>query len=315
MSLTHLGPIAADADFDDPKAYAQHLMTKSRSSFTLGMKMMSRARREAIYAVYGFCRVVDDIADEQGAHAQKIQLLMEWREEIDRLYEERPTSLIGNALLEPIRRFAIPKQEFLLMIDGMEADVNGPVRTQTLDDLLAYTRRVAGTVGIMSIRIFGVSDVKARDRFALNLADAFQLTNILRDIEEDATIDRLYLPKTLLATHEIFEDDPKRVAAHPKLQEACRDIGHIARARFNEARRALDELKGQPVRPALIMMGVYEGYLDRMEAANFIRDPALHSMSKWQKLGRGLRYGFAFPKRPLNEPAFAVPPLAEIDPS
>lgn len=313
MSLTCFGPIKSHPEFDQPKAYVEHLTTQSRSSFTLGMKILSKPRREAMFAIYAFCRVVDDIADEPGEKKEKTQLLMEWREEIERLYKGNPHSLIGQALADPIVDFDIPKQEFLLMIEGMETDVNGPVCAPTLDELLAYTRRVAGTVGMMSIRVFGVKTGDARDRFALNLADALQLTNILRDIEEDVDIGRLYLPSDILEANDINSNDPHIVAAHPNLRNVCRDMGKIARARFTESRRILETLNGQPVRPALMMMGVYEGYLDKMEAADFVRDPALSSMSKWQKLGRCLQYAFAFPKRSLPIRDTTIPPLAEID--
>lgn len=313
MSLQHLRPIETHPIFDDPKAYAEHLMTQSRSSFTLGMKMLSKERREAIYAVYAFCRVVDDIADEAGDRDEKIALLQDWREEVNALYKGLPRSLIGRALAGPVSNFNIPKQEFNLMIEGMEADVHGPLRAPSLAELLGYTRRVAGTVGMMSIRIFGVHDVEARDRFALHLSDAFQLTNILRDVEEDANLGRLYLPREILHRHGIESDDPLVVASHHNLRAVCRDIGKIARARFDEARRALSSLEGEPVRTALIMMGVYEGYLERMETADFARDPAIHHMSKWQKLGRGLRYGFAFPKRTLPAPDKNTPPLATVE--
>lgn len=312
MSLSHLGPIESHPAFSDPKAYAEHLMTRSGSSFTLGMKMLSKPRREAIFAVYAFCRAVDDIADEPGEKADKTALLQAWHTEVEALYRAMPASMIGKALLEPVQTFKIPKQEFILMIEGMEADVNGPLRAPSIEDLLGYTRRVAGTVGMMSIRIFGVSDAPARDPFALYLADALQLTNILRDIEEDAAIGRLYLPREILLAHGIANMEPDAVSRHANLRAVCRDLGRIARARFTEARRALDALQGEPVRPALIMMGVYEGYLERMEKADFARAASIRPMAKWRKLARGLRYGFAFPQRPLPARDTSVPPLASL---
>lgn len=313
MNLDQYGPITSHPVYGDPQEYAKHLVTRSRSSFALGMRSLSKTRREAIYAVYAFCRVVDDIADEPGDTIHKKQLLQDWRMEIDALYEGSPSSLIGKALAQPVRLFDIPKQEFCLMIDGMEQDVDGPVNNLDTKALLGYTRRVAGTAGMMSIRVFGVADIAARDRFALNLADAFQLTNILRDIEEDAKLGRLYLPIDILEKHGIETNDPLKISTHAKLRDVCRDIGFIARARFNEARRALDDLNGQPLRPALMMMGVYEGYLDQMEAADFVRNPTLNKMSKWRKLYRGLRYAFAFPKRRLPDDQKPVPPLANVD--
>lgn len=287
-------------------------MTRSRSSFTLGMKTMNKSRREAIYAVYAFARVVDDIADEEGILNEKRTLLEAWRGEIDHLYNGTPQSLIGKALLGPVQLFSLPKQEFIFLIEGMETDVNGPVIAPSMEELLSYTRRVAGTVGMLSIRIFGVSDKEPRDRFALNLADALQLTNILRDVEEDAEIGRLYLPGPLLREHGISDINLQMIKDEVRIRQVCREVGKIARARFIEARKALLELKGEPVRPALMMMGVYETYLDRMEHHDFARDPALYKLTKWQKLGHGLRYAFIFPNRPLPDQSETVPPLASL---
>lgn len=315
MSLQEFAPIVSHDAFSGPTApkdYVAHLLARSGSSFTLGMKMLARPRREAIFAVYAFCRVVDDIADEAGTRDEKRALLEAWKAEIAALYAGRPRSLIGRALAAPVAHFHLPEKEFLLMIKGMEADVNGPIQAPSLTDLLVYTRQVAGTVGMLAIRIFGVGNHGARDPFALYLADAFQLTNILRDIEEDAEIDRLYLPREILLAHGIESTDPKVVAAHSALVGVRRQLGAIARGRFNEARRALQSLEGEPVRAALIMMGVYEGYLDRMEAEGFSGPAARRSMPKWQKLVRGLHYGFAFPKRTLPAPDPAAPPLASV---
>lgn len=315
MSLAHLGPIASHHQYEEPKAYAEYLMSKAGSSFAFGMRMLPEQRRAGIFAVYAFCRVVDDIADEPGEVAEKKALLKAWREEIDLLYKGTPASLVGRALLQPVNDYKIPKQEFLLMIDGMEADVDGPLIVETMTDLLSYTRQVAGTVGMMSIRIFGVSDKPARDVFALNLADAFQLTNVLRDVDEDADINRLYLPRDLLKEHGINLFEPKAVAENPNLRPVRRVIGKLARARFNAARRALEDLPGEPLRSALIMMGVYETYLERMEVVDFDRDESKLKMSKLEKVWHGLRYAWFFPKRPIHDSQQIDYPLADIEPS
>ncbi len=313
MSLAQHGPIESHVNFDNPKAYAAHLMAQSGSSFTLGMKMLSKEKREAIFSIYAFCRAVDDIADEEGNINEKRLLLQNWRNEIEALFKGAPRSLIGRALLDPVKRYTLPKQEFLLMIEGMEKDVNGPVIAPSMDELLSYTRCVAGTVGMMAIRIFGVSDKKERDLFALHLADAFQLTNILRDIEEDAALGRLYLPLDLLEKHNITERDPIAVSKNPALPTLCKDLGTIARDRFNQARIFMHSLKGEPLRTAIIMMGVYETYLDKMEEEGFKRNPSLYKLSKGQKLLYGLRYGFLFPKRTLSQAPIIIPPIAKIN--
>lgn len=284
-----------------PQAFAAELVARSGSSFTLGMRALSKPRRETMYAIYAFCRIVDDIADSTlGTPSQKHALLDQWRTEVEALYTGHPRSLVGRALLGPVNQFALPREEFDLMIDGMAMDVAGPIVAPDLQTLLDYTRRVAGTVGMLSVRVFGADEQAEREQFAIDLADAMQLTNILRDVEEDAEIGRLYLPAETLEKHQMADLSPADVTRHPSLPLVCRDVGVIARNRYERARAALQTLDRSTLRSALMMMGVYEGYLDRMEALNWRRDENAVSMSKWKKLGLGLRYAFAFPERAID---------------
>ncbi|MEM8813742.1 MAG: presqualene diphosphate synthase HpnD [Pseudomonadota bacterium] len=275
-----------------PQDHAEAIVARSNSSFTFGMRILKRERREAMFAVYAFARTIDDIADGDWPADEKRRLLDAWRAEIDRLYHGAPDGPISRALIAPIDSFDLPKDEFLLMIDGMEMDANGPVRAPSLETLMAYTRRVAGTVGMLSVRIFGAEDKPIRDRFALDLADAFQLTNILRDVEEDAAIGRLYLPCENLQNHGVDFTTPSVAAGDPGMEKVCADIGAIARARFTAATEALRSLDRRPLRPALMMMGVYDSYLKQMEAADWSRSVIPLKMSKLAKLMRGLDYAF-----------------------
>lgn len=181
---------------------ATQSVKKSGTSFAAGMAILPRPRRAAMHAIYAFCREVDDIADDERMSAgEKHARLDEWRREIDRLYAGRPALPAGVALLEPVRAYDLPKNEFLMMIEGMEMDADGPIVAPSFDRLFAYTRRVAGAVGLLSMPVFGAPKGAASDRFALALGDALQLTNILRDVAEDAKIGRVYLPAELLERH------------------------------------------------------------------------------------------------------------------
>ena len=286
-----LSPRASDPD-GDPQSFAARVVVGSKSSFTHGMRILERPRREAMFAVYAFARTIDDIADGDWENQTKLDLLSDWRQEIDALYEGNPGSLIGRALVEPVKRFDLPRNEFDLMIEGMAMDAEGPIQAPDLDVLQAYTRRVAGTAGMLSIRIFGAPDDAWRDPFALDLADAFQLTNILRDVEEDAGIDRLYLPRELLLRHGVPFETPMEAAGHPDLWKVCADIGEMAQSKFEAARNALAHMQPGPLRPALMMMGVYEGYLRKMADAEWRRHVIPLKMSRPEKLWRGLHYAF-----------------------
>jgi len=274
------------------RRHARETVSRSGTSFAAGMKILPKPRREAMFAIYAFCREVDDIADEGGTREEKRAGLDDWRREIDRLYEGRPEKPTAVALAEPVAAFGLEKQEFVLMIEGMEMDAEGPVVAPSFETYYAYTRRVAGTVGRLSMPVFGAPAGAASDAFALSLADALQTTNILRDIEEDAAIGRLYLPRELLERHGV-PPVPAEVPGHPGLPGVARDLAAIARAKFAATRDAIRDLDWRVLRPALLMMGVYETCLDRLEARGWDRIGPTISISKPEKIAIALRWYYA----------------------
>ncbi|MEO0994940.1 MAG: squalene/phytoene synthase family protein [Pseudomonadota bacterium] len=270
----------------DPHAVAAEITARAGTSFGPGMRILPAERRRGMWALYAFSRVIDDIADEDWPLAEKHRLLDAWREEIAALYAGRPVSTIGHALAGIVARWDLPEAEFLALIDGMQMDADGPIVAPPETVLRLYTRRVAGAVGLLSMRIFGAWRDDVSERFALALADAFQLTNILRDIEADAEMGRLYLPAELLAAHGI-PPDPAKAAAHPALPAAAAELGRAARAEFATARGLIGAHARLRIAPALVMMGVYAAYLARMEAVGFARGARVR-LSKAEKLWRGL---------------------------
>ena len=244
------------------------VVAASGTSFMAGMRVLPRARREAIHALYAFCRIVDDIADGDLHVPDKRAALDAWEEEIERLFTGRPATPLGRALVTPVARYALPREEFALVIEGMRMDVDGPVVAPDRERLAAYVRRVAGAVGMLSMRIFGAWRGAPSQRFALALAEGLQLTNILRDVEEDAALGRLYLPADALAAGGV-PADPALVPGHPGLARARAVTGAWARARFEDARAEVAAHARLPLAPALFMMGPYERMLAGMEARGF----------------------------------------------
>jgi phytoene synthase len=295
-ALDHLAPRPAP-DGTAPQRVADAITAGARTSFAAGMRILARPRREAMRAIYAFARLIDDIADGDAPEAEKRRLLGLWRDEIDQLYAGRPASAIGQALAGPVARYGLPRGEFLLLIEGMEMDAGPPIVAPSLAFLRGYTRRVAGAVGMLSMRVFGTRDGAAAETAALRLGDAFQLTNILRDLEEDAARGRLYLPRETLEAAGVPSGDPAAVLRHPALPAAAAGLGRLARADFAAARAAMAGLGRRTLAPALIMTGIYEGYLARMEARGFRRDGAPLAMSRPEKLVRGL-IGLARPLAP-----------------
>lgn len=286
---------AAAVDLGAARRRTEEAVRKSGTSFSAGMAILPRRRREAMHAIYAFCRAVDDIADDDGLSCgERETRLGEWRREIDRVYAGVSSDPIGIALVEAVRGFDLPKAEFLLLIEGMEMDAAGPIIAPTMERLFAYTRRVAGAVGMLSMPVFGAPSGEASDRFALTLGDALQLTNILRDVAEDAKIGRLYLPREVLAgpisPSSIAEDGAAR------LVPAARAVATIAREKFAAAREALQDLDWRTVRPALLMMGVYEAYLRKMERRGWERLGEAVLLSRAEKLFIAARYWAAPPR-------------------
>src|SRR5579875_1971317 len=180
----------------------------SGSSFYAGMRVLPKAEREGMYAVYGFCRIVDDIADDlHGDRASRRAELDGWRADLNCLYAGGEP---GRAafLATPVQRFGLEKADFLAVIDGMQMDVDADIRAPSMEVLDLYVDRVACAVGRLSVKVFGM-DAEPGLALAHHLGRALQLTNILRDFDEDAAIGRLYVPREALDRAGIYGDDPE----------------------------------------------------------------------------------------------------------
>jgi phytoene synthase len=236
----------------------------SGSSFYAGMRMLPKAEREAMYAVYGFCRAVDDIADDHlGSRVQRTAALDEWRRDLESLYDGRDPGRAG-LVATAVHEFGLERDDFEDVIDGMQMDVSTDIRWPSMDELDLYCDRVASAVGRLSVRVFGMERAQGIE-LAHHLGRALQLTNILRDIDEDAAIGRVYLPAEALSEAGIELTSPVSVAADPRIDLAVRPV--VARA--HEHYRAADAVlaarpAGHLIAPRL-MEAVYSKLLTRME--------------------------------------------------
>ncbi|PGH53780.1 squalene synthase HpnD [Azospirillum palustre] len=252
---------------------ATSVTAKSGSTFYWPMRLLPASKRAAMFAIYAFCRRIDDIADEPGEPADKRAALDIWRRDIRDLYVGgAPGGPLTAALKGAIERYGLPRSELEALIDGMAMDVAGEeaggMQAPDLATLRLYCRRVAGAVGMLAIRVFDRAD-PATERFALALGEALQLTNILRDLAEDAELRRLYLPCELLRAAGIQSDDPDEVLAHPALPKACEALADLAEARFAEARAAIAGQARGSLWAATAMMVLYHRLLKRLRAAGW----------------------------------------------
>jgi presqualene diphosphate synthase len=261
------------------------------SSFYVALRILPAAQRDAMFAIYAFCRDVDDVADEPGPLDERLAELAHWRDDIDALYRGA-TTFRTHGLEGPMRQFGLEKQDFIAVIDGMEMDLAGQMRAPDLATLDLYCDRVASAVGRLSVRVFGLG---VADGLALahHLGRALQLTNILRDLDEDADIGRLYLPREALLAAGIAFADPRQAILDPRVGAACAPLAESARDHFREARAIMARLPRAKVRTPLLMCEAYDSIRAKLERRGFRPPRERARLGKIAMVGLLIRYGFA----------------------
>jgi phytoene synthase len=243
----------------DPHTYCQEKAAASGSSFYYSFRFLAPAKRRAITAFYAFCREVDDIADECHDPVLARTKLAWWRDEVARLYDGEPSHPVGLALREAIEPYRLPREAFEQIIDGMEMDL-GRVRYADFKELRLYCHRVAGVVGEVAALIFGFTD-RATLKYANKLGLAFQLTNIIRDVGEDARRDRIYLPQDELAKFGVIEADITRARISDDFRDLMEFQYQRAEDTYLEALTLLPAGDRKAQRPGLIMAAIYRALL------------------------------------------------------
>ncbi|HKN30633.1 MAG TPA: presqualene diphosphate synthase HpnD [Roseiarcus sp.] len=264
--------------------------TAARSSFYLAMRVLPKDQREAMFSVYRFCRAVDDVADEPeyGSPEQRLNELERWRGDIAAMFAGE--ALPGLADLDcAARRYGLRRDDFEAVIDGVEMDAERNIRAPDWATLDLYCDRVASAVGRLSVRIFGVG-AQSGEALAFHLGRALQLTNILRDIDEDAAVGRLYLPYETLAAARVSVD-PMRAVKDPKLAIACDEVVRRARRHFEQAEPILASAPRAAARAPRLMATAYRSLLDNMEARGFEPPRERAKPSRLRILGALIAYG------------------------
>jgi phytoene synthase len=273
-----------------------------KTSFYYSFLALPPAERQAITAVFDFCRAVDDAVDLEPDSTRAIAALELWRRETGHVFEGRqPETPQGRALQPWVARFNLPREQFDALIDGVAMDAT-PRRYETFEDLEPYCHRVASAVGLICAEIFGYRDEAVKD-YARDLGVALQLTNILRDVAVDYRVGRMYLPQEDLARFRCSEDDvarevrsPGRGVHSPMVRAVLEHQSARARVFFARAARSLPKQDARRFVAAEIMHAVYFDLLKRIEAAEFdvftevIRVPrprqAALALRTWWKLRR-----------------------------
>jgi squalene synthase HpnD len=259
------------------------------SSFYTAMRLLPAERREAMYAVYAFCRAVDDVADDGGPAPVRAAELDRWRAEIDELYAGRPTARVQD-LVVPIRRYGLLREDFQAVIDGMAMDAFEDIVAPDEATLDLYCDRVASAVGRLSVRIFGVAEA---DGIALAYHEgrALQLTNILRDIDEDAGRNRLYLPREKLAAIGLTRPTPQSAIDHPRIGEVCAAVAAEAEAHYRATWEIIARCPRKVTKAPRLMAAAYRLYLDALLARGWQKPRARVKPGKLALIGVALRHG------------------------
>jgi phytoene synthase len=284
----------------------------SRSNFYYAFLTLPRPRRQALYAVYAFCRSVDDLADlahERGADPATLRReLQAWRRAVAQCYEagEAPEHPIAQRLADAVRAFGIPREALEAIIDGVEMDLDG-VRYERAEDLYPYCYRVASAVGLAAIEIFGYTDRRARD-YAVNLGIALQLTNILRDVGVDARAGRVYLPQADLRAFGVSEADLRAGHYTPGFVSLMERHAERAHHFYRQARAAFPRVDARSLVAAEVMGQIYFALLRQIETRRFQVFGERITMPAHRKAAIALRcWGAAHLRRGPRRPPPSLP--------
>jgi phytoene synthase len=246
-----------------PDDYCQQRAAASGSSFYYSFVFLEPVRRQAITALYAFCREVDDIVDEcPDPHLARTKLTW-WRTEIAHLYAGNPSHPVTQALATTLTRFSLPQEQLLEIIDGMEMDIDA-ARYPDFRALHLYCYRVASIVGLLAAEIFGYTDRRTL-KYAHDLGLAFQLTNIIRDVGEDARRGRIYLPQEDLARFDVTETDILQARYTPNFQHLMAFQINRAQATYDQALAQLPTADRKAQRAGLVMAAIYRTLLTEIE--------------------------------------------------
>lgn len=262
------------------------------SSFYSAMRLMPKAERDAMFAIYAFCRAVDDIADDgEGTREDRTKRLAAWRQDLDALYAGQATAL-STFLAPHVRAYGLRKEDFIAVIDGMEMDVERDIRGPDLATFDLYCERVASAVGRLSVKVFGMEEVPGF-KLAHHLGRALQMTNILRDLDEDAEIGRLYLPIEFLGDERISANDPVAAIAKPAIDRVCRAVARLAHYHYGEAAKVLAGRPHGQLRAPRLMGAVYSAILSKMEKQGWAPPRSRAKIGKTELVMIVLRHGLA----------------------
>ena len=267
--------------------HCAEILRSSHSSFAATFWMLSRDQRRALHAIYAFCRLADDIADDESIQGDRVQLLRRWRRELEDAYAGKASHLVGIAMADTVVRYDLPKKWFEDLLEGIEMDLLA-VSIDDFQQLERYCYCVASTVGLAVVAVLGMRG-EAVERYAVEMGIGVQLTNILRDVGDDADSGRLYLAKEDLDRHGVTRQEIESAVMTDSIRGLLEEHATRAHRRFANAEAALPEGYRRALRPAQAMGAIYHELLCRLEKANFPCLERVVRLSKVERVGIAAR--------------------------
>ncbi len=260
------------------------MVKKSASSFFWGMHILPTKERRAMYTLYAFCRHIDDIVDGDKPLSQKMELMNAWRQEIDNIYDKKtPASDIGRNIYKNCMRFNLPKEDLVNLWESISMDLPKPVQAPSLSEFNKYCQGVACAPGSLSLRILGCKDEDLIQKLSSSLGQALQITNILRDVREDALADRLYIPAEFLQKAGITSHDPMTVVVDKNLAVAREELARIASQNYTQAFELIKQLDKKISRNIKAFAYIYRHYFELMQNRGWEIISPKPIISRWQK--------------------------------
>lgn len=280
-----MNPVRNQAETEAAYRHCARIVRASHSSFAAAFWMLSRDQRRALHAIYAFCRLADDIADDETIRGDRLQLLSRWRAQLDSAFDGRATHPVAVALADAVSRYDLPKRWFAELLEGIEMDLCG-TEIKEFEQLERYCYCVASTVGLSVVAVLGLRS-EAVERYAVDLGIAVQLTNVLRDVGDDLRSGRLYLAQADLDRHGVSRAQLENGVLTSPVRALLREHAARAHERFERARLGLPAKHEKALRPAQAMGAIYFELLRELENENF---PCLDRVVR---LSRAKRVGIA----------------------
>ncbi|MDC3091489.1 squalene/phytoene synthase family protein [Rickettsiales bacterium] len=248
---------------DSDKKKVEKIVLNSASSFYWGMNLLKKDQRRAMFSIYSFCRIVDDIADSQEPKLKKINSLNNWKKKIDLIYSEQTEDYLTRELKIAVEKYGLIKSDFIAIIDGMKMDINKKIVYPNQKKLDTYCDRVAGAVGCLSMKVFEINHKKSR-LYAKNLGRAFQYTNILRDIKEDCSMGRCYIPTEIINKFDLLKEKPELLVRRANLKQICGEFIMKTKEYYLTAENLSLEFEKKKLKAPNLMKNMYQSVFKKI---------------------------------------------------